>query len=254
MASAVFLSAVVPFCNERENLEPLVAELDRELELIGRPYEILLVDDGSADGSREVADALTGSRPRLRVLHLERNSGQSAALVAGFAAAAGEYIVTLDADLQNDPADIVRMLEWIPQYGMVAGIRSLRRDRWLRRASSRIANGVRSRVLGDGIVDTGCSLKVFRRDLTAGMPRFQGMHRFLPLLVQIQGASVKQIPVGHRERIRSDSKYNIKNRLFRGIVDLAGVFWFKRRFARPRVAYETSVRTREPRASYRQDA
>jgi glycosyltransferase involved in cell wall biosynthesis len=254
MARDLFLSAVVPFYNERDNLEPLVAELDKELARIGRPYEILLVDDGSTDGSREAADALVDVRPRLSVLHLDRNSGQSAALAAGFAAARGEYLLTLDADLQNDPADIVRMLEWIPQYGMVTGIRSRRRDSWVRRAQSRIANGVRSRILGDGIVDTGCSLKVFRRDLAAGLPRFQGMHRFLPLLVQIQGASVKQIPVGHRERTRGASKYAIGNRLFRGIVDLAGVFWFKRRFARHHVAYTTSTATRDPQPSPRRDA
>lgn len=252
--SGIFLSAVVPFYNERENLEPLVAELDRELERIGRPYEILLVDDGSSDGSREAADTLTRDRSRLRVLHLDRNSGQSAALAAGFGAARGEYIVTLDADQQNDPADIVRMLEWIPQYGMVVGIRARRRDAWLRRASSRIANGVRSRILGDGIVDTGCSLKIFRRDLTAAVPRFRGLHRFLPLFVQIQGERVKQIPVGHRERTRGTSKYNVGNRLFRGIADMAGVFWFKHRFARHRVAYESSGASRDARTSSRQDA
>jgi glycosyltransferase involved in cell wall biosynthesis len=241
----IYLSAVVPFFNERDNLEPLVGELSHELERIGRGYEIVLVDDGSTDGSRDIADGLTGAEPQLRVLHLDRNYGQSSAFLAGFAASQGEFIVTLDADLQNDPADIVRLLEWVPRYDVVVGMRRRRRDNWVRRASSRVANGIRGRVLGDKIRDTGCSLKVFRRDLVESLPRFQGVHRFLPLLMQVQGARVKQVVVGHRARVWGDSKYNIRNRLLRGIIDMAGVLWYKRRYAHYRTAYEASGAKRD---------
>ncbi len=242
------LSAVVPIYNEKQNIQPLVDELLRELDRVGAPFELLLVDDGSSDGSGEALDRIAVTRPEIRALHLERNRGQSAALGAGFDAARGDYVVTLDGDLQNDPADIARLLEWIPQFDMVAGYRRKRRDSWLRRVSSRIANGARDRVLGDGIRDTGCSLKLFRRDLTGRMPRFNGMHRFLPLLVQLQGGTVTQVPVNHRPRTAGSSKYNVKNRLFRGILDLYGMWWLKRRFVQYAVSYESSVAaSRSPR-------
>ncbi len=232
------LSAVVPVYNERDNVKRLVEELTAELDRIGTPYEVILVDDGSQDGSAALLDEAARHRRGVRVLHLERNSGQSAALAAGFEAAHGDYLVTLDADLQNDPADIARLMEWIPQFDMVAGIRRRRRDSYVRRMSSRVANRVRDGVLGDGIKDTGCSLKLFRRELTPRMPRFNGMHRFLPLLVQLQGGSVTQIPVNHRPRLAGDSKYNVQNRLFRGLLDLVGMWWLKRRYVRYGVSYE----------------
>ncbi len=252
-AEALRLSAVVPVYNERENVVPLVEELAAELKRIGAPFEILLIDDGSTDGSGEILDRIAGSTPHVRALHLERNRGQSAATAAGFEAARGDYIVTLDADRQNDPGDISRLLEWIPQYDMVAGYRRERRDSWLRRASSVVANRVRGRVLGDGIRDTGCSLKLFRRDLTPRMPRFNGLHRFLPLLVQLQGGTVTQIPVNHRARIAGTSKYGVRNRLFRGLFDLIGMTWLKRRYVKYAVSYEMPSRTRsspqeQPRA------
>jgi glycosyltransferase involved in cell wall biosynthesis len=239
--SGLRLSAVIPVHNEKDNLGPLVEELIRELDRVGTPYEILLVDDGSTDGSGEVMDRLVRGRPQLRCLHLERNRGQSAALGAGFEAAGGDYIVTLDADLQNDPADIARLMEWIPQFDMVAGFRRKRRDNRLRRVSSVVANRVRSAILGDGIRDTGCSLKLFRRDLTPRMPRLNGMHRFMPLLIQLQGGTVTQVPVNHRPRTAGESKYNVKNRLFRGILDLFGMWWVKRRFVNYAVSYEASA-------------
>ena len=232
------LSAVVPVYDERENLAPLVQELRRALEALGIDFEILLVDDGSRDGSFEVLTQLAGRVPELRVLRLDANRGQSAALCAGFAAARGDAIVTLDGDLQNDPADIARLLGQLAESDMVAGVRRERHDGWLRRASSRVANAVRSAVLGDGVVDTGCSLKLFRRELAAGFPRFAGMHRFLPALVQIQGGRVVQLPVNHRPRRSGCSKYGIGNRLFRGLVDLGGVFWLQRRALRSRVAQQ----------------
>jgi len=231
------LSVVIPVYNERENVEPLVEELTAELSRIDAAYEVLLVDDGSTDGSREVMDRLVGEAPCLRVLHLDGNHGQSAAFGVGFRAARGEYIVTLDADLQNDPADISRLLEWIPRFDMVAGYRRRRNDAWLRRISSRVANGIRALVLRDGIRDTGCSLKLFRADLAKTMPVFNGMHRFLPALLQMQGGTVTQLAVNHRPRRAGDSKYGVRNRLGRGILDMSGVWWLKRRAVRPRVSW-----------------
>jgi dolichol-phosphate mannosyltransferase len=250
LSSSLRLSVVVPVYNERENLHPLVEEILAELGRIGSPHELILIDDGSTDGSREILDRLARERPSVRVLHLEGNHGQAAGYVAGFAAARGDYLVTLDGDLQNDPADISRLLEWIPRYDMVVGIRRRRRDTWIRRVSSRIANRVRSRILGDGIEDTGCSLRVFRRDLAAGFIPFRGMHRFLPALAQFQGARVKQIPVNHRERRAGVPKYGVGNRLWAGILDLGGVWWFRRRRTDPRVSYE-AVKNGEDVASRR---
>jgi len=232
------LSAVVPVYNERDNLDALISELLREFHRLGSSFEILLVDDGSQDGSAEALDKAATQHHELRVLHLQQNAGQSAALSAGFNAARGEYIITLDGDLQNDPADIPRLLEWVPQFDMVVGIRARRRDSTVRRLSSRIANRFRSAVLGDGIIDTGCSLKVFRREFALAFPRFKGMHRFMPALAMLEGATVKQIPVHHRPRQAGTTKYNVTNRLGRGLADLAGVFWLSRRWGRYRVSYE----------------
>ena len=237
-ATAIRLSAVVPVYNERENIHALIEELLREFVRLGSSFEIIVVDDGSTDGSAEMLDSAASRYAEIRVVHLARNAGQAAALDAGFAAARGEYLVTLDGDLQNDPSDIARLLEWVPQYDMVVGIRSRRQDTWLRRASSRVANRIRSAVLKDGIKDTGCSLKVFRRDLARALPRFRGMHRFMPALVMAQGARVKQLPVHHRPRKSGTTKYNVRNRLGRGLADLAGVYWLQRRWASYRVSYE----------------
>jgi glycosyltransferase involved in cell wall biosynthesis len=236
------LSAIVPVFNERENLVPLIQELRAELHRIGSPHEIILVDDGSTDGSSALLDSLAAAAGDLRILHLDSRRGQSTALNAGFEAARGDLLITLDGDLQYDPADISRLLEWIPEYDMVAGYRRRRRHGWFRRVSGRIAGAVRSEMLGDGIRDAGCSLKLFRRDLIRRMPRFDGMHRFLPLLARLQGASVAQIPVNHRPRRAGRSKSTMRNRLLRGLQDLHGVCWLKRRA----IGDEVSWRSESP--------
>ncbi len=234
------LSVVVPLYNEGVNIEPLCAQIDRALAgLID--YEIVLVDDGSDDDSAERLAALSRHRADVRVVGHARNRGQSAALVSGVAAARGELIATLDGDLQNDPADIPALLDALraapaDRDWLIAGHRVQRSDPWLRRVSSRVANRVRSALLGDDCPDSGCALKVFRRARFAELPQFDHMHRFLPALFAAHGVHVVNVPVGHRPRRAGRSKYGLVDRLWAGIVDLLGVRWLIRRTIRPGAA------------------
>jgi len=230
------LSAVVPVYDERESVAKLVSELAARLEVTGLTWEIVLVDDGSQDGSSELLDRLAVERQGVRVLHFARNAGQSAAFDAGFKAARGRVVVTLDADGQNDPADIPRLLSAMDEgpFDAAVGYRVKRADSLLRRLSSTIANAVRNRISGDDIIDTGCSLKAFRREALACVKLFTGMHRFLPTLLRLEGFTVVQVPVGHRPREAGTSKYGVFNRVFRAFVDLLVVRWMKRR----RLSYE----------------
>lgn len=226
-------SVVIPCYNEVDNILSLVAEVVQAMRDLG-PYEIVVIDDCSTDGSREhLQRALPNWPGVLRVIAHRVNRGQSAALCTGVDAACGAWIVTLDGDGQNDPADIPDLLARIPPDGgewiIVCGHRKRRRDTWVRRISSRIANGVRSWALGDATPDTGCGLKVFPRALFAILPRFDHMHRFLPALAQRSGAASISVAVNHRPRLHGQSKYGIGNRLWVGIVDLMGVMWLRRR-------------------------
>ena len=232
------LSLVIPVYNERDSLEALHDECVRALAGLGTPWEMILVDDGSDDGSGPILDRLASADARLRVLHFAANVGQSAAFFAGFRAARGEVVVTLDADLQNDPADIPILLDALDDHGAVAGWRRERHDHALRRFSSRIANGVRNWLTAEQVRDTGCSLKAFRREALAALPLTRGMHRFLPTYVRMAGYTVAEIPVRHRPRRAGISKYGIGNRLWVGIGDLFMVRWMQRRAAPYRVARE----------------
>jgi dolichol-phosphate mannosyltransferase len=232
------LSVVVPAYNEAENLPVLLAELRVALEASGRTWEVVLVDDGSTDGSAENMSAAAASDPRVRPVLLAANSGQSAALAAGFAHARGRILVTLDADLQNDPADLPRVLAALEGADVVSGIRAERRDSALRRLSSRIANGLRRAVLGDPVTDIGCSFKAYRREALEGLPLFVGVHRFLPALCVFRGARLVEVELTHRPRRHGVSKYGVGNRLWRGLHDLLGVRWLKSRLVRYRVRGE----------------
>ncbi len=234
------LSVVVPVFNEEENIQPLVDEIRAALE--GQcDYELIYVDDGSTDATPERLRAAMAGLPRLRVLRHARSCGQSTAIRTGIKAARAPWVATLDGDGQNDPADIPRLLARVqapdcpPDLRLVAGWRQRRQDNWLRRLSSRLANGVRSRLLRDGTPDTGCGLKIIHRETFLDLPYFDHMHRFLPALVQRTGARVESVVVHHRPRERGQSKYGVGNRLWVGIVDLFGVRWLQRRARVPEV-------------------
>ena len=232
------LSLVVPVKNEQDNIEPLVREIAAAL--TGRAeFEIIYVNDGSTDATQARLNALKIEFPMLRVIRHRESCGQSRAVTTGVVAARHEWIATLDGDGQNDPADIPALLERLADPAqpvnleLLAGWRVRRNDTFVRRMSSKIANGVRSRMLKDATPDTGCGLKLFARETFLALPNFDHMHRFLPALVLRNGGVVGSVPVHHRPRERGRSKYGIHNRLWVGIVDLFGVAWLQRRMRLP---------------------
>jgi dolichol-phosphate mannosyltransferase len=238
------LSIVVPVRNEAENILPLLAEIHAALARRGQ-FEVVYVDDGSTDETPRILAEAQAQYPRLRVLVHAESCGQSAALATGFRAARGEWIATLDGDGQNDPADIPKLLEArdaaaggtaLSSLQLVAGFRKKRQDTWLKRFSSSVANGVRSRLLGDATPDTGCGLKLILRSAVLELPVFDHMHRFLPALIQRNGGATLSVEVNHRPRTRGASNYGMFDRLWVGIVDLFGVMWLQRRVRRPRVS------------------
>jgi glycosyltransferase involved in cell wall biosynthesis len=223
------LSLVIPVYNERDNLEPLMREVAASLAGAGWRYEVLMVDDGSTDGTGDVLRSLAARYPPLKVVSFVRNAGQTAAMDAGFRRARGRVVVTLDADLQNDPADIPGLVRELEGWDAVVGVRAVRRDSLVRRISSRIANYVRNRLSDETITDTGCSLKAYRRAALEPLKLYRGMHRFLPTLLKMEGFRVREVPVGHRPRAHGESKYGISNRLVPSFVDLLAVRWMKKR-------------------------
>jgi glycosyltransferase involved in cell wall biosynthesis len=234
------LSVVFPVYNEEENVPVLLDEIRAALDGKGWNYEIVAVDDGSGDRSLEVLRTSRTRHPMLRVLALEKNTGQTAALDAGWRAARGRYVVSLDADLQNDPADIPGMVRKVEESGadMVIGVRVHRQDTWSRRMQSKIGNAVRNWITGDRITDTGCSLKLARREAIEPVRLFTGMHRFLPTLVRYAGFKVIETPVNHRARRFGVSKYGAMNRAFRGLADCLAVRWMSKRTLRYNVREE----------------
>ena len=224
------LSVVFPVYNEEENIPVLLDEIARA---VGDKwsYEMVAVDDGSKDRSLEILRDMRKKYPNLRVLAFEKNSGQTAALDAAWRAARGRLVVSLDADLQNDPADIPAMIRTLEQQDvdMVIGVRKNRRDTWSRRMQSKIGNGVRNWLTNDKITDTGCSLKLVKHEAIDRVRLFTGMHRFLPTLVRMDGYKVVEMPVNHRPRRFGVSKYGAMNRAARGLVDCLAVRWMTKR-------------------------
>ena len=227
------LSVVVPVCNEEENVAPLAREIQAALADRGS-FEILFVDDGSTDATVARLAEVRVEIPQLRILRHSIRCGQSIALHTGVRAARAQWVATLDGDGQNDPADIPALVDAAHRSGsqepkLVMGHRRARRDTWVRRLSSRIANAVRRGVLHDDTPDTGCGIKLMHRATFLELPTFNHMHRFLPALYQRTGARVVSVPVNHRPRLHGRSKYGIGNRLWVGIVDMFGVRWLLRR-------------------------
>ncbi len=227
--STPFLSVVVPVFEERDNLEPLHRELDGALAHLPGGVEFVYVDDGSRDGSAEALATLAKRDDRVRVLRFRENRGQSAAFDAGFRAARGEVVATLDADLQNDPADLPRLLAALDRADVVNGVRVGRQDGLVRRLSSRIGNGFRNWLTHETVSDVGCSLRVMRASYLRRVKLYRGMHRFLPTLLRMEGARVAELPVRHRPRRHGRSKYGIANRLFVGLADVFAVRWMQSR-------------------------
>ena len=249
------ISLVIPVYNEEPNLPPLAGEIRRTMQALGRPYEVLLVDDGSTDGSLATMIRLASQDPAVRVIRQARNAGQSAALDAGFRHARGAIVVTLDADLQNDPADIPLLLARMAgsdgggasggsggdPCDVVCGVRMGRRDSWVRRLSSGIANAVRNRLTHESVTDVGCTLRACRAEYLRRIPAWKGMHRFLPTLLRMEGARIAEVDVSHRPRRFGKPKYNIRNRIWRASADLLGVRWLQSRWIDRRLAEEVEV-------------
>ncbi|KJB90435.1 glycosyltransferase family 2 protein [Skermanella aerolata] len=239
------LSVVIPVFDEAENVLPLLTEIRDALTPYDDFYEIIFVDDCSGDDTADrLGPELAATQPRTRLIRHSSRCGQSAAIRSGVLAANGNWIVTLDGDGQNDPADIPHLLDRISINGgpeLVGGLRRVRCDVWSKRVATRIANGLRRKVLKDGCVDTGCGIKVFRRDAFLQLPFFAAMHRFLPALFQIHGYRVDYVEVNHRPRRRGLSKYGNLGRAAIGVVDLLGVVWLKRRTHLPSATTEDGV-------------
>lgn len=223
------IAIVVPVFNEEANIEPLVTEIAQVFRAETRPWQLVLVDDASTDGTWEAIRAQQSREPRVIGIRHRRNAGQSAAIWTGIAGTETPFLCTLDGDLQNDPSELPRMLQLLDRADFVCGHRVSRQDSFVRKVSSRVARSVRSWSLGWDFADTGCALRAFKRSSLAGVFPFNGLHRFLPILVAGNGSQVLEVPVKHRPRTAGVSKYGVWNRLGRGLFDLMGMAWYQRR-------------------------
>ena len=226
-----FLSIIIPVKDEGLNISDLAAEINETMSLQPVPWEVMWVDDGSTDETLDILRELNGKDARHRYLSFQSNSGQSAALMAGLSESRGNLIATLDGDGQNDPKDLPKILSLLlaGEADMVNGYRARRKDKFVRKLSSWLANGFRNLTTGKSVRDVGCSTRVFKKGCAVGLPLFKGLHRFLPTLVAMRGFRIIEVPVNHRPRLRGATKYGIHNRLWAGLYDVFGVMWLKRR-------------------------
>ncbi len=232
------LSVVIPVYNEEENLPLLWEELRGVLEGLGLAVEVIFVDDGSRDGSPEIVRGLREADPRVRLVRLKSHAGETAATDAGLKAALGRWVVVMDADLQNDPADIPTLLGYLDRWDAATGWRQERAhgDDWRRRVASRIANRVRNRLSDETVQDSGCTFRAFRRECLRDLVLYRGLHRFIPTLLTLRGYRVIEVPVNHRPRRFGRSKYGVWDRAFVAFADLLAIRWMKSRLLRYEVA------------------
>jgi len=228
MVESIELSVIIPVYNEAENIRPLVERLGLALRDVAGQIEILFVDDGSTDRTLALLKEAREKDARIRIAHFRHNLGQTAAMAAGFQLARGKAVVTIDGDLQNDPAEIPRLAGMLGGWDVVCGMRVRRQDTLWKRISSRIANGFRNWMTGDDIVDTGCTLKAYRRECLERLELYQGMHRFLPTLLKMRGFRIAQVPVTHHPRLGGKTKYGTWGRLRKGLTDVWAVRWMKK--------------------------
>ena len=230
------LSIVLPVYNEVGSLGPLWQELVELLPGLAESVEVIFVDDGSIDGSAEILQRIVKDDHRVRLIRFEANAGLSASFYAGLQATRGRIVATMDSDLQSDPRDIPMLMKYLADADAVVGWRQVRHDSFLKRASSRIANGIRKAVSGDHVQDSACSLRVMRRECVSAVPPFTGMHRFMPTLLKIAGFRVVQVRVNHRPRRFGRSKFGVSDRAFSAFADLLVVRWMMHRRLRYRIA------------------
>lgn len=223
-------SIVIPVHNEEKNLPILVNELSGVITKLDGEVEVIFIDDGSNDNSFNILRELKKRYKWIKIIKFKKRSGQTAAFDAGFKEARGEVIITMDADLQNNPADIFKLLEYYPLYDVISGKRVNRKDSIVKKVSSRIANYIRNKITKENIVDTGCSLKLFKAEYIKRLKLFDGLHRFLPTLCKMEGAKVIEVPVSHRPRKYGKTHYGILNRAFKALIDAFAVRWMKKRF------------------------
>jgi len=223
------ISVVVPVFNEEENLPILIPEIAEVLRPLRKRYEMIFVDDGSTDRSRQLLKEMVSQYPQIRILGFKKNCGETAAGAAGLREAKGRIVITIDADLQNDPKDIPTMLEHLKDYDMVTGWRQKREDSWIKRITSRIANRIRNQLSGEAIRDSGCTFRAYKRECLQNIKLYKGMHRFMSTLVKMEGFRVIEIPIAHHPRKFGVSKYTTWNRMWRAFIDLLAVKWMRSR-------------------------
>ena len=223
------ISIVVPVYNEEENLPILIRQLIEVLHPLGKTYEMIFVDDGSQDKSRQILKEIALRHPQIRILGFRYNCGETAAGTAGLKEARGKIVITIDADLQNDPRDIPTLLSYLSEYDMVTGWRQKREDSWVKRMTSKIANRIRNKLSGESIQDSGCTYRAYKKECLQNLKLYKGMHRFMPTLVGMEGFRVIEVPIAHHPRQFGVSKYTTWNRMWRAFVDLLAVRWMKSR-------------------------
>lgn len=229
MADRIDISLVIPVYDEEDSLMLLQNEIAKAMEPLSLKYEVIYVDDGSTDSSLDILKRMSNEYPNVKVISFMENRGQSVAFYAGFRQAKGEWIATLDADLQNPPSEIAKLLRFRNEADFITGVRKRRKDSLVRRVSSKIAKAFRYAILGDTTKDTGCSLRLFKRKIVESIPFFKNFHRFFTLLVRDAGFEVREVEVAHSPRRAGKSKYGVLKRAFEGLFDLFGVFWLRKR-------------------------